>query len=278
MNTDSRTNRTPMRTSRIDRTRQRSRWIAAGSGPAVIALFSWFALTACLGDPEDPYLNPPAQGTHILYPDNLVAVTMPDGSTRFGDMQCDGQGKYRGGGSALPEERTRSNIESSIAETRSKIADIDRQLAQCQGKEVTRQTYYTKYGCDYARRDAIVAQQLKSDAATDDPALKAEVQRLSNACEQAEAEYREFKDPCNAARVDQYRGNRSEQQSLLNIFESQLRQFKACVDDRRRQAQPQRSTVDPGTVIQVLPGMMGGFGGGRSSSRSRQSPPPSHKD
>ncbi len=271
----------PCRVLRIDwthRSRAPRRWIESGiTGSAILALFSWFALTACWQDPGDPYGPPPAQGTEIMYGNGFLAVTMSDGSTRFGDMQCDGQGRYRGGGNALSEDGAKATIESSIQYAKSQIEAVDRQLAQCQGKEVTRETYYAKYGCDYARRDALVAQQLKSDAAADDPALKAEVHRLSTACEQAESEYREFKDPCHAARLEQHRNNRSEQQHLLSIYESQLRQFKACVEDRRRPAQPQRTTIDPGTVMQVLPGITGGFGG-RSSRGSRQSPPPSHKD
>ncbi len=110
------------------------------------------------------------------------------------------------------------------------------------------------------------------------PPLQQDYDALQAKCDQASVA--KANDPCSEQNQDAMKNQREALRVQAASHQFRLDKFNTCMDDRKRQAggQPSgRTTVDP-AIIQVLPGVMGGFGS-RSGHGGRSSPPPhGHKD
>jgi len=117
------------------------------SGPAVLALFAWFAVVACS---EWAAISAPATpGPDAVY-DGMAVHENPDGSVNFGEFHCDGQGKYVGGGNPDSEKRFSDALKSQLESAKNEIKNIDQELQRCGGKKKFQYAYDAEAGCDRA--------------------------------------------------------------------------------------------------------------------------------
>ncbi len=127
---------------------KRRRIGAMASGPVVLALFAWFALTACeeltwLGGPPDP----PTPGPDAVY-DDIPVHEGADGGMTIASIHCDGNGKYLGGGNPVEEDRAKRALDEAVEKAKQEIKDIDNRLDRCKGtKKRTSKDYKAEYGC-----------------------------------------------------------------------------------------------------------------------------------
>lgn len=135
------------------------------SGPAVLALFAWFVLTACEELSFEVANDPPSPGPDAVY-DGVPVHENPDGSTTFGTFHCDGQGKYVGGGDPNSEKRFNDALKSQLENAKNEIKSIDNELQRCGGKKKFQYEYDTQAGCDraslssYAERSRVLGKQI----------------------------------------------------------------------------------------------------------------------
>ena len=133
----------------MTQTGKRRRIEAMVSGPAVLALFGWFVLSACEeltwpGGPPDL----PTPGADAVYYDDIPVHESADGGVTFGNFHCDGQGKYLGGGDPASEGRTKKALEVAVESSKQELKDIDKDLGRCGGKKKFQYEYYAEHNCD----------------------------------------------------------------------------------------------------------------------------------
>jgi hypothetical protein len=105
------------------------------------------------------------------------------------------------------------------------------------------------------------------------PAAMEAAERMQQACNTGREA--RSKEPCAESNLRFHRNRRGDLVAKGAQYKHLAESFKECVKRVAQSERPatRRETMDPGTVMQVLPGILGS---GRPSRPSRSAPPPSH--
>lgn len=104
----------------------------------------------------------------VRLPNGVEVVEVGD-RTLFGDIQCDQNGRYLGGGSPQSAQAVKTGLERGIDDAKREINDLNRAIDICKGRQLGMADYKAQFGCDEAR-----IRQLAAEAA----AARSKVQPL----------------------------------------------------------------------------------------------------
>lgn len=314
---------------------RRPRFEAEISSLAVLALFAWFALTACgSGDPGSP-VTMAALAVHEAVEREAAAVTSVErpgavdhtvGGT--GMLGCTPDSRFGAAQGGDVTEKVKQSNDRLADEYKKDIEDAEKANKRCVGAPRGRDYYDQKFGCDRANmknlEDRIAVGARRADriakdyntkwpsrveyskklsgfidydskrVVTDAPMeeqtaltnemgeidrhqrpLREQLHREEAKCSRAGSAA--IDDACSQANVERRTAEISAARVKLASVERMRDNAKRCSDDRKKQAQgpSSRPAIDPGTVLQTLPGIMGGTRS-RPPSRPSSPPPPSH--
>jgi hypothetical protein len=303
----------------------------AAWGAAAIALFAWFALSACGGSAVldasravvQDFTPPDGQGDAVTSAERPGAIDHT--VSGVGTLGCTPDGRFGAAQGGDVGDRVKQSNDKLAEEYKHDIEEAEKANKRCGGPR-SGSDYDRQAGCDRAKlknletrvdisarrmselsafakskshlepnpyrhpgditsqshievSDMTAAEKDQYDrdymaAFNKQQELGGELEKEQDKCERADAD-KEY-DDCSQAQFDRRNALIGASRAKLASVERARDNAKRCADDAKKQAQgpASRPAIDPGMVIQTLPGIMGGA---RPRPPSRpSSPPPTH--